>query len=333
MRFSTRALGVACAVMLSGCFAGDVSVVKASRITGWSQFTVEQLLDKRKACSRVEWKSFKDTRDRSVVEYTCESAAGKNYLQRFVQIGIDEAQKKLKGELHNESAYAERDQRDIALAKENLQDEVNAVENRLTRIEELKRDIGRINQATLTSCRDLDVSSFSRLISAEIQSFSRACIQAISRNQPREMEISRDMVISAAEYQIRNQKSAIENNKTQIDFQGSRLEQQLASIERQKVERKEYEVKRRNDAQADLVALERHWANVKGVREVSQWVMQGKEPIYLGSRIDLVLTDKTIEVPVTARLVFNQAEKDGEDLTPAYEFALREAWNRYPMKP
>lgn len=61
--------------------------------------------------------------------------------------------------------------------------------------------------------------------------------------------------------------------------------------------------------------------------------MQDKEPVYLASRIDLVLTDKTIEVPVTARLVFDQAAKDGEVLTSAYEFALREAWNRYPMKP
>lgn len=333
MRFSTRTLGVACAVMLSGCFAGDVSVVKASRITGWSQFTVEQLLDKRKACSSVEWKSFKDTRDRSVVEYTCESAAGTAYLQSLHTSAVESAQKSLMGASQHDAAFAEMDKQQTQLAKETAEEQMGELANRQALIAALEQDISRIQGLTLASCREVNANSFNRAISGFIQSFQKGCAKAIQYNEPRDLEIDKNVLIRVAQTQISDQESAIRNLKTQIEMTQSRAEQQAARAEDKKVEREQAAIKTRNEAQAKLVALERHWANVKGVREVSQWVMQGKEPVYLGSRIDLVLTDKTIEVPVTARLVFNQAEKDGEDLTPAYEFALREAWNRYPMKP
>lgn len=333
MRFSTGVMSLACAAMLTGCFAGDVSVVKDSRITGWPQFTVGQLLDKRKACSSVDWKSFKDARGRSVVEYTCESAAGAAYLQSLQTMAVESAQKSLDGASQHDAAFAEIDKQRTSLAQEISKDQTDELANRQALIASLQRDITRIQGITLASCREVDASSFSRALSGFIQSFQRGCAKAIKENEPRDLEIDKNELIRAARMQISNQESAIESLKTQIDMAQSRSEQQVTRAEDNKLAREQAAIKQRNEAQRELAALERHWAGFKGVREVSQWVMQDKEPVYLASRIDLVLTDKTIEVPVTARLVFDQAAKDGEVLTSAYEFALREAWNRYPVKP
>lgn len=333
MRFSTGVLSLACAAMLTGCFAGDVSVVKDSRITGWPQFTVGQLLDKRKACSSVDWKSFKDSRGRSVVEYTCESAAGAAYLQSLQTMAVESAQKSLDGASQHDAAFAEIDKQRTSLAQEISKDQTDELANRQALIASLQRDITRIQGITLASCREVDASSFSRALSGFIQSFQQGCAKAIKENEPRDLEIDKNELIRAARAQISNQESAIENLKTQIDMTQSQAKQQATRAEDNKLAREKAAIKQRNEAQGELAALERHWAGFKGVREVSQWVMQDKEPVYLGSRIDLVLTDKTVEVPVTARLVFDQASKEGSGLTSAYEFALREAWNRYPVKP
>jgi hypothetical protein len=333
MRFSSGVMSLACTAMLTGCFAGDVSVVKDSRTTGWPQFTVGQLLDKRKACSSVEWKSFKDSRGRSVVQYTCESAAGAVYLQSVHAGAVQIAQQRLDGASQHDAAFAEIDKQQTSLAQEISKDQTDELANRQALIANLQRDITRIRGITLASCREVDASSFSRALSGFIQSFQRGCAKAVKENEPRDLEIDKNALIQAARMQISNQESAIGNLKTQIDMTQSQAKQQATRAEDNKVAREQAAIKQRNGAQGELAALERHWGGFKGVREVSQWAMQDKEPVYLGSRIDLVLSDKTIEVPVTARLVFDQAAKDGEVLTSAYEFALREAWNRYPVKP
>ncbi len=292
-----------------------------------------QLLDKRKACSSVDWKSFKDSRGRSVVEYTCESAAGAAYLQSLQTMAVESAQKSLDGASQHDAAFAEIDRQQTKFAQDISKDQVDELANRQAFIANLQRDITSIRGITLASCSEVNASSFSRALSGFIQSFQRGCAKAIKENEPRDLEIDKNELIRAARMQISNQESAIESLKTQIDMAQSRAEQQVTRAEDNKLAREQAAIKQRNEAQKELAALERHWAGFKGVREVSQWVMQDKEPVYLASRIDLVLTDKTIEVPVTARLVFDQAAKDGEVLTSAYEFALREAWNRYPMKP
>ena len=68
--------------LLAGCFGGDVGKVKDSRMKGWPDFTVGQLLNKREACSKIEWESFKDTRDRKIVQYTCENQRIRNSFKR-----------------------------------------------------------------------------------------------------------------------------------------------------------------------------------------------------------------------------------------------------------
>lgn len=333
MRFTSAAWSLTCAVMLTGCFGGDVSIVKESRLQGWPQFTVGQLLDKRKACSSIEWKSFKDTRDRQVVEYTCEVAAGKDFLQRLASSYIEETRAKLQSDYYDESEYAERDTRVLGTARENLQFQVEEIDNRQASIVELQSDVTRIKQVTLSTCQDVDVSKFSRKLSAHMQSFKSECVQAVRNNDQSHLEIFKREIVKVAENSILSHEYEIRDLKIKIEHQTLDIEKKLAYYEEQKNIRKEHEIKRHNEAQAKLIALERHWQGFKTVQEVSQWVIQDKEPVYLASRIDLMLADKTIEQPVVARVVFDQASKDESGLTSAYESILRDMWNQYPVKP
>ncbi len=87
-KYLTMALLVGSGLFV-GCTGSDVSIVKEFRMKGWPDYTIGQMLDKRKACSKTDWKSFKDDRDRVIVEYTCVHGPGTKYIQELNVSEID----------------------------------------------------------------------------------------------------------------------------------------------------------------------------------------------------------------------------------------------------
>lgn len=92
---------------------------------GWPDFTVGQLLNKRQACSKIDWESFKDTRDRKIVQYTCENQRIRSSFKRVTEedvsrenmykgLVIESAQKDLKQAEDYVASVAERLQEDRA---------------------------------------------------------------------------------------------------------------------------------------------------------------------------------------------------------------------------
>lgn len=90
-KYLTMALLVGSGIFV-GCTGSDVSIVQESRMKGWPDYTIGQMLDKRKACSKTDWKSFKDDRDRVIVEYTCVHGPGTQYVQKLNEREIEEEQ-------------------------------------------------------------------------------------------------------------------------------------------------------------------------------------------------------------------------------------------------
>jgi len=78
------------AATLTGCSNSEVSLVKESRMKGWPEYTIGQMLDKRKACTKTDWKSFKDSKDRLIVEYTCIHKLGTRYIQEINERIVNE---------------------------------------------------------------------------------------------------------------------------------------------------------------------------------------------------------------------------------------------------
>lgn len=115
---------VACAALLSGCLGGDVSRVKESRMKGWPDFTVGQLLGTRKACSSTEWKSFTDTRDRKVVEYSCTYAPGEKFIQERSASAIEDEKGQPARAAERDAYYLGIEQKQIDHARAQLQDAI-----------------------------------------------------------------------------------------------------------------------------------------------------------------------------------------------------------------
>ncbi|MFI8614325.1 hypothetical protein ACIGHN_02335 [Acidovorax sp. NPDC077693] len=92
---------------------------------GWPDFTVGQLLDKRKACSSTEWKSFTDTRDRKVVEYQCTYSPGGKYMQERSAEAIEEENGQPARQAESNAYYLGIEQKQIDHAKEQLADAID----------------------------------------------------------------------------------------------------------------------------------------------------------------------------------------------------------------
>ena len=66
---------------LSACGKGPIVAVKSSYIDGTRTTTVENALTHRAVCKSEKWKSFKDDRGRTVVEYRCDIVDGDDFLK------------------------------------------------------------------------------------------------------------------------------------------------------------------------------------------------------------------------------------------------------------
>lgn len=108
--------------LLSGCKGSDVSIVKEARMKGWPDYTIGQMLDKRKACTTTDWKSFKDDRGRVIVEYTCVHEPGTKYIQELNIKLIKEAKE---SPPKMASYQLESAKRGIDLYRQQLQDQVD----------------------------------------------------------------------------------------------------------------------------------------------------------------------------------------------------------------
>jgi hypothetical protein len=87
-------LVVACStIAISACSKSPVDIVKSSYIDGDRTTTVANGLGKRPLCKSIDWDSFKDGKDRIVVQYKCTIIDGEDfqkemredYLQRITE--------------------------------------------------------------------------------------------------------------------------------------------------------------------------------------------------------------------------------------------------------
>ena len=242
MRYSS-VVYVACAAMLSGCFGGDVARVKESRMKGWPEFTVGQLLDKRKACSSVEWKNFTDTRDREVVEYSCTYEPGGKFFQERSAHAIEDEKDQPARAAERDAYYLGIEQKQIDHARAQLQEAIE---------------------------RGVPVSSYE---------------QAVARTE--------------ADYERKKQSHA---------------------------ERAPREAEQHSKRMA---MLERRAANFRQVLETTQWTVQDGEPVYLGSKIQAVFSDRVIDWPVNQVFIFEHAAQNSAELTESYRIYLDQMWAQY----
>jgi hypothetical protein len=329
---------VACAALLSGCLGGDVSRVKESRMKGWPDFTVGQLLGTRKACSSTEWKSFTDTRDRKVVEYSCDYAPGTAYLKAKHVEDMEEARKHREASLADLVKSAEYDQERIALAQAKVRGQLEGSAELEGQLEGLKVDVQRLQQLSKNStCRDLDKNQFNHpQVVRFLQELTKACDDGSASRDPdfgRSVELTKVRAISWARQTLPSLESGLARQETTGLESAMREVQQLTEYaEKNKASRERLAPQRQAEHEARMARLERRGANFEKVREVSQWAVQEQGPVYLGSRVDLVFSDGVLEQPVDADFVFTHASRDSADLHAIYQIVLDQTWSLYGKK-
>lgn len=262
---------LALVTLLAGCFGGDIGKVKDSRMKGWPEFTVGQLLNKREACSKTEWESFKDTRDRKIVQYTCENQRIKDSLKRVTGEDIS------KREMYK------------GLVVESAQKELELAESYVASVaERLQED--RVAVAKLESGQGADLPSY--------------------------------------ESNLRMRRQYLAQTEGDVDAAAEKLALARTNIENAPSDPKmaKYD--------ADIEEYKRKFDSLKAVREISQWAIQDGEPVYLGSKIEIVFPDQTKEEMIKAEYVFDQAAKDGSaeaSLHGFYSMQYTALWHSYQL--
>ena len=78
-----------------------------------------------------------------------------------------------------------------------------------------------------------------------------------------------------------------------------------------------------------MAMLERRAANFRQVLETTQWTVQDGEPVYLGSKIQAVFSDRVIDWPVNQVFIFEHAAQNSAELTESYRIYLDQMWAQY----
>lgn len=84
-------------VLLAGCTSSEVKIVKESHLVNYPNYLVGQAFDNRHVCSSIDWKSFKDDRDRTVVEYTCQYKFATEFYSGLVSDLVREKSESFEG--------------------------------------------------------------------------------------------------------------------------------------------------------------------------------------------------------------------------------------------
>lgn len=337
MRYSS-VVYLACAAILTGCFGGDVARVKESRMKGWPEFTVGQLLGKRKACSSVEWKNFTDTRDRQVVEYSCDYTPGTVYLQAKQIDDLQSERQLLEDYLANQEKSATSDQERIERAQARVRGALDGAAALEAKVTGLKADVQRLQQLHKgSSCQDFDQSLYSHpQVIRYLSELTRSCSDGSAARDPdfgRSVESIKVRALSWAKLILPSMESDLAHQENAgLNSAKSEVQEVIAYAQKNKENREKFTAQRQAEYEARIALIERRGANFQKVREVSQWTVQEQEPVYLGSRVDIVFSDGAIEQPVDAEFVFGQAAKDSGDLTSLYQFVLNQIWPLYGKK-
>lgn len=77
-------IAVATIAILSGCTSGDITAVKELTLQDYPSYTVGQAFDNRPLCRSVDWSTFNDERDRTIVSYRCEMREAKEMFEMLL---------------------------------------------------------------------------------------------------------------------------------------------------------------------------------------------------------------------------------------------------------
>lgn len=153
-----------CGVMLAGCGSSAVSTVQESKYEQDPTFTMGQILNNREVCESVSWRTIKDDRNRTVVEYRCDLKSSGDLLRSTAKAYVAEEERSF-------TAY-------LAVLDANLQKKKDSLQRHK---EDLARIEGASSDQALMSALDLQTEGMSPEVQAlEIQRVKSERVASLS---------------------------------------------------------------------------------------------------------------------------------------------------------
>lgn len=318
-----------CLVLLTGCFGGDVDVVKKSYLEAWPGFTVGQLLDGRGHCGDVQWNNIKDDRGRSIVEYHCQLVPVEQHFRETLQKSI---------EFYREDAAASRRlfdnekigfERRLTQNESNLLDltnELNDMEAKLGSLsEDLLRDYKRI-KSRLTSC-PIDKNEFSLSESVlAVETVNLSCLNgrvAREREEYVNLHLERLLDDLRPRTTINDKIDRVRSLISEAKFEAEWLTGQISNHS-EMAATKYAEIDDRERKKVELI--EKIDVEFRGIYERSRWIIINGVPQYSGSDILYRFGAEETEFEIPSNVVFEVAKNSGDSLHPLYQFVFEKTW-------
>lgn len=113
-------LCVLAGVVLTGCGNGAVSAVQESKFDQNPTFTTGQVLNNREVCESVSWRTIKDDRKRTVVEYRCDLKSSGELLRSTAKAFVESEDQSFTAYLANLDANLQKQKDGLQKHKEDL---------------------------------------------------------------------------------------------------------------------------------------------------------------------------------------------------------------------
>ena len=336
--FRSSLLCSALAVLLAGCTSSEIKTVKESHLADYPTYLVGQAFDNRHACASVDWKSFKDERERTVVEYTCQY----KFAQEFYTKLVSELVGQSSVSFESEKARVEQMINESKEMAVKLQGELDALKAAPARpswssfFEAQTADLERLQSMT----------SFRNYLSANAQwkASHDSGLRVTAENcAAKEADTCKpfDYMLALTIRQVQNsiepQRRVFYDDKAESENQAraSKLQEYASGIESRNAALKEAEAskdglisKAQSERDEEVKKYEDRLANFQSASEKVQWVVIDGQPQLAGVFLVMKTKDGEIQRPSLPSIVLGEIYGNSVEMTNLQKHLLRELWNK-----
>lgn len=334
--FRSSVLCSALVVLLAGCTSSEIKIVKESHLVGYPNYLVSQAFDNRHACSSIDWKSFKDDRERTVVEYTCQYKFAPDFYTGLVSQLVRERSVSFEGA----KALAEmsiNQPKEMAVKHQSKLDALKAEPVRPGWLSFIK-----IQAAELEKLQSVKSFKIYLLANDQWKVNHDKVLRVTAENcAAKNAETCKpfDDMLALAIRQIANsiepqrrvfyeQEAESENQARESKLQqyASWIESENEELQKALAEKEGLISKAGNERDVDVKKYQDRLENFQSANEKIQWVVIDGEPKLAGIFMVMKNKDGEFQRPTSSQIVLAEIYKNSVEITDIQKYLLKELW-------
>lgn len=323
-------------VLLAGCTSSEIKIVKESHLVDYPNYLVGQAFDNRHACSSIDWKSFKDDRERTVVEYTCQYKFAPDFYTNLVSelvrqrsVSFESEKTRIELRINEPKAMAAKYQEDLdkLKAEPTMPAWTSFVEIQAAELEKLQsvkhfrtylsansqwkvnHEELRIRAENCAAENDEICKPFNNMLASTIEQIG------IFIEPQRRISYEQD-----AESRNQTREFKLQEYASNIEFHHGEF--QKASAEKEDLISKA--ISERDEA---VKEYQDKLENFQAVNEKIQWVVIDGEPKLEGIFLVMKNKDGEFQRPTSPKIVLNEIYSNSADASGLHKYLLKELWS------